>query len=274
MVLPASWKSTKSDLAQIKQTLPPTGEERLEWERYRNDPVAWAQELHLLPGQLDEWQCQVLQSRSKRILLNCSRQAGKSFTCGLLALHTAIFEPGSLVLLISPSLRQSIEIFRHVGRAYGLNPAVPSTSESVLKLELCNGSRVIALPGTEKTVRGYSGVSLLVIDEASLTEDDLYYSLRPVLAVSDGRLVALSTPRGKRGWWYQEWQEGKEWEKWEVPVSMCPRISAEFLQQEREKRGRWWFSQEYECQFAENETALFRSEDIDAMFTDEVVEWS
>ena len=72
------------------------------------------------------------------------------------------------------------------------------------RLEFANGSRVLSLPGTERTVRGFSEVSLLVIDEAARVDDGLYYAVRPMLAVSGGRLVALSTPYGKRGWFHDE----------------------------------------------------------------------
>ena len=274
MSLPTSWKEPKARLELLKQAIPPTGAERQKWDYYRVNPVAWVHESGLIPGRLDEWQQEVLMSRSKRLLLNCSRQSGKSLVCGLLALHTAIFESGSLVLLIAPSLRQSAELFRNASRAYSLSPSVSSVAESVLKLELSNGSRLIALPGTEKTSRGFSGVTLLIIDEASLTEDDLYFSLRPTLAVSNGRLVALSTPRGKRGWWYQEWTGTAAWEKWEVPATLCPRISAEFLTEEQERMGSHWFMQEYMCRFEESDTALFSAEDVEAMFTEEVEEWT
>ncbi len=60
----------------------------------------------------DAWQVQVLRSSAPRLLLNCSRQAGKSLTAATLGVHTALYEPKSLVLLLSPSLRQSQELFR------------------------------------------------------------------------------------------------------------------------------------------------------------------
>ena len=87
---------------------------------------------------------------------------------------------------------------------------LPALAESALRLELANGSRVVSLPGDEGTVRGFSGVSLLVIDEASRVPDDLYRSVRPMLAVSQGRLVCLSTPFGQRGFFYEYWRAGAE----------------------------------------------------------------
>src|SRR5262249_17822387 len=157
----------------------------------------------------DPWQVAVVQSHSSRTLLNCCRQAGKSEVAAALALAMAMQEPGSLTLVLSPSLRQSAESFRKVLDLYRTCAApVPTSAESALRLELTNGSRIVSLPGTEATVRGFSRVRLLVVDEASRVEDSLYFSVRPMLSISQGRLIALSTPFGKRGWFYKEWSEG------------------------------------------------------------------
>jgi hypothetical protein len=101
----------------------------------------------------------------------------------------------------APALRQSSELLRKVVGFYRAlkDEAVPVKNESALRLELRNGSRIVSLPGDETTIRGYSGVRLLVVDEAVRVPDDLYFSIRPMLAVSGGRLVCLSTPFGKRG---------------------------------------------------------------------------
>ena len=236
------------------------------------DPAAWCKKsLELEP---DPWQAEVLQSDSKRILLNCSRQSGKSTITSALALHTATYHPGSLTLCLSPTLRQSSELFRNVSRFYGQDPVIPSKSESVLKLELENGSRIVSLPGKEQNVRGYAGVSLLIVDEAARVPDSLYYSVRPMLAVSSGRLIALSTPFGNRGWFYDAWHSSEAWQKWEIPASKCPRIKPEFLDEERRVLGSYWYEQEYECKFLDAQSQLFRREDVDAMFTEKVQEWN
>ncbi|MDQ5829410.1 MAG: hypothetical protein M3324_05970, partial [Actinomycetota bacterium] len=99
-------------------------------------------------------------------------------------------------------------------------------------LELENGSRIVTLPGSEKTIRGFSGTSLLILDEAARVEDELYFAIRPMLAVSGGAMMMLSTPYGKRGVFYEEWSSGEGWERYEVPAGRCPRISREFLEEE------------------------------------------
>src|SRR5262249_8673338 len=137
-------------------------------------------------------QASLLRRPAQRMLLLCSRQAGKSQTAAALALQAALLEP-ALVLLLSPTQRQSAELFKDkVMRLFNaLGRPVKAHQETQLTLTLANGSRVISLPGDEAGIRGFSGVSLLVIDEAARVPDSLYCSVRPMLAVSRGRLVAL-----------------------------------------------------------------------------------
>lgn len=199
----------------------------------------------------DPWQEELLLSADRQLLLNCSRQAGKSTTVAVLALHQALFRPESLVLLLSPTQRQSGELFRKILDAYhALGRPVSARRASTTQLELANGSRVLALPGREQTVRSFSSVALLLIDEASRVPDDLYRSVRPMLAVSQGRLVVLSTPFGQRGFFYQEWVGTGPWKRVRVAWHHCPRITAQFLAEERRALGDHWVRQEYECEFA------------------------
>jgi len=138
-------------------------------------------------------------------------------------------------------------------------------------MQFVHGSRIIALPGTEKTVRGYSGVDLLVIDEAARVLDELYYSVCPMLAVSGGELIALSTPWGKRGWFYEEYEKGgDDWQRIRITANECPRISPEFLEEERRRMPSAWFRSEYLCEFTEALDSVFRSEDIERAFSADV----
>jgi hypothetical protein len=214
------------------------------------DPARLMREAKLGP---DPWQAAFLESMARQSLLLCSRQSGKSTVAAALALVTALREAPALVLLLSPTLRQSGELFRaKVLPMYkGLAGVAAIFQQSALQMELANGSRIISLPGDEETIRGYSGVSLLVVDEASRVPDDLYKSVRPMLAVSGGRLVALSTPFGKRGWFYHEWFGEGGWERTRITAYQCPRIPQSFLDEERRALGDSWYSQEYGCEFTD-----------------------
>lgn len=210
-----------------------------------------AEMFHAIGCTPDPWQATVLRSTAPRVILNCCRQAGKSTTVAAMALHKAIFQKESLILLLSRAQRQATELFRKVVDFYvAIGRPVPMHAESLLRLELTNGSRIVALPGKEANIRSYSGVDLLVIDEAARVGDDLYKSVRPMLAVSGGRLVVLSTPFGRRGFFHDAWiDDAQEWERHEITARQNPRITSEFLDEELRVLGQSWFDQEYMCSF-------------------------
>jgi hypothetical protein len=232
------------------------------------DPVAFAEKLGIVP---DGWQEDFLRSSADRVLLNCSRQSGKSTMSAVIALHRALYHPGSLVLCLAPALRQSQELFGKVAGFYrDLGRPVAPQGERKLSLELENGSRIITLPGSEKTIRGFSGATLLLVDEASRVDDGLYYAIRPMLAVSGGRLMMLSTPAGRRGVFHEEWTNGQGWERYEIPAEEVPRIPPGFLAEERAALPAFIYEQEYCCRFIETEDQLFGYDLVASSITDEV----
>ncbi|MEI7826311.1 MAG: phage terminase large subunit [Euryarchaeota archaeon] len=219
------------------------------------DPVAFARQLDIEP---DPWQRDLLNATEEHIILNCSRQSGKSTIVAVLALHHALTNPKALVLILSPSQRQSGELLKKIVSFYReLGRPGSSRGDSSATLELRNGSRIVALPGSESTTRGFSSPSLLLLDEAAQVSEDLYNSVRPMLAVSQGRLILLSTPRGKQGVFWHAWDQEPNWKRVKVTAKQCPRISKDFLEQERRAVGEWWFAQEYCCEFMQDHDALF-----------------
>ena len=197
----------------------------------------------------DPWQVEVLEAGHTRLLLNCTRQSGKSTVVAVLALYQAVCTPGTKILLLSRSHRQSTELFRIVTGFFRRMKSPLLVRQTQHELELGNLSRVVCLPCREETIRGYSDISILVIDEAVRVPDDLYRAVRPMLAVSKGRLICLSTPYGKRGFFHDCWTKGDDWQRIEVPAEKVMRISKEFLEQERRALGESWFNQEYRCSF-------------------------
>jgi hypothetical protein len=138
---------------------------------------------------------------------------------GVIALHRALYFQGSLVSCLAPSERQSKELFAKVSDSYRrLRRTLAPASDRKLRMHLPNGSRSEALPDSEKTVLVFSGTSLLIVDEAARVDNELHYAVRPMLAVSGGSLMMLTTPYGKRGVLFEEWNGGQEWDRYEVPA--------------------------------------------------------
>lgn len=221
----------------------------------------------------DVWQRRVLESDARQLILLCSRQAGKSTISSVLATHQAVTVPDSLVLLVAPALRQSQELFRKVKTCYAaLGDLVPAVVENTLTLELGNGSRIICLPGSERTIRGLSAPDLIIEDESARVPDELYQAIRPMRATKpESRLILLSSAFGRRGHFYETWEHGgPDWERVKITAYDVPRIDPDWLEHERRAIGSWWFAQEYECQFVDSVDSAFRGEDIDNMASAEV----
>jgi hypothetical protein len=220
----------------------------------------------------DELQSEVLSSTSKRGVLNCTRQWGKSTVAAAKAVHRAYSRDGSLVIVASPTERQSAEFVRKAsGMVRMLGIAPKGDGDNATSLKFPNGSRIVGLPGTEGTVRGFSAVSLMLIDEASRVDDEMYKALRPMLAVGGGDLWMMSTPYGRRGFFYETWSHGgAEWQRVSVPATECPRIPAEFLEEERRTMGAQWFEQEYLCQFVDSGASVFGRDAVERAMEDDL----
>jgi hypothetical protein len=221
----------------------------------------------------DEAQMTVVRSEAKRGILNCTRQWGKSTIGAAKAVHRAFTRAGSLVLVASPSARQSNELVekaRAMLRMLGVRPRGDGGSR--ISAVLPNGSRIVGLPEMQDTIRGYSAVSLLLIDEAARVEDETYLALRPMLAVGRGDLWLMSTPHGKRGFFHEAWEYGGEdWFRMSVPATECPRIGKDFLEEERKAMGAKWFEQEYLCGFVEDGMSVYSRDAVLAAFDDGVL---
>src|SRR5262245_61533674 len=143
--------SLQAKLSRIERRL--TEREKPKAVMVYSDPLHFAQ--HSLQFVADPWQEKVLTWTGKRLLLLCCRQSGKSTVTALLALHRALYYARSLILLLSPSLRQSAELFRKVSDFLSLLPVRPALVEdNRLSLQMQNGSRIVSLPSKEANIRG------------------------------------------------------------------------------------------------------------------------
>jgi hypothetical protein len=231
---------------------------------YKQQPSSWAEDEFGL--KLDAWQIKMLDSQSKRTALNIHRQGGKSTMSSLICLHTALFRPGSLSLIIAPALRQSQENFLKIRGFIDQLGKVPKFDESTkLSLKFDTGSRILCLPGGNdgKTIRGFSRPDVIVEDEAAQCSDELHYAIMPMMATyPDCRYVMASTPFGQRGHYYKTWTENQAWEKYTLRASENPRIDPAYLAEMKATIGPYMYAQEFECEFVASETQLISHESI------------
>jgi len=273
------------------------------------NPLGWT---------VDPWQLSILRRHEPQTLVLCPRQVGKSLTAGAKALLTAYTKAGSLSVIISRSQNQAAEVLLKVKIIHSAytnqmresrriiwqpkhlksddvdpdidqildqlrdDPAI-AISNNQLSLEFDNGSRIVTMACKSETTVG-STTDLLILDEAARMPDQVYLALRPTLAIAQsagrGELLALSTPNGKRGWFYDAWKrcegdkkqgERPEWAQVSIRVEECPRITPAFLALELKEMGRRWYEQEYECQFRDAIDSVFRSDDIERVFSRTIV---
>ena len=207
-------------------------------------------------------QIPLLESDAKRALVNCSRQWGKSTLTAIKALYRLLTRPGCLVLVAGPTERQSGEFVQKIEELARLgfpDWRLPWDGFNKPSIRFPNGSRVIGLPGWEKNIRSFSAVSMIVIDESASVDDDLYRALRPMLAVGNGDMWVLGTPRGKEGFFYEEWEfGGDQWTRFQVTAAECaPRISAQFLADEVSSMGAAYVQREYFGKFLDDGGVVF-----------------
>jgi hypothetical protein len=218
----------------------------------------------------DPWQIDVLRSTADRVIVAASRQCGKSTVASLAALHTILYRPNSLVLMLAPVQRQSQELLGRTLAAYRkLGRPVPPAREMQTSLELVNGSRLICLPGDAATVRCFSEVTFALFDEAAMVADSgLFAAVLPMLAISKSKAWAISSPFGRRGWFWEQFaSDDPTWEKWVVKSTQCPRIDPAFVEQQRRLLGDRYARQEFGVEFLDSIGQVFSTESVMNAFT-------
>jgi hypothetical protein len=213
---------------------------------YRIDPALWVQEvLGVAPT---KWQENFLRApRGAFIMALTARQIGKTTVAGWAIAHAMTFYPGSLSVIACPAQRQSSEGVRRI-RQVLLNAGGQFKSENVYALELKNGSRVMALPSDDETIRGLTVDAWIVADEAARLNEDLITALHPMRARQpQARFAMLSTA----------WRRTDPfWTVWSSDNPNIIRLKAtadsddvpftqQFLDEQRQLLGEQDFKQEY-----------------------------
>jgi hypothetical protein len=209
----------------------------------------------------DPWQREVLEAKDPFVVVLASRQIGKSTAIACLA--WAAFCDAKQVLIAAPSERQSKELLRRVQEFRLADPNAPMITRSNLtELEGGNGGRIICVPATDQA-RGFT-VDLLILDEAAFLPDDAIAALLP-MRTTNGRVLMISTPRGRGGFFYETWENGKVRKVFARSVD-TPRLAAK-VEFDRTFMSALRFAQEHECRFLGGGMPLISADVLDAAVT-------
>jgi Terminase large subunit, T4likevirus-type, N-terminal len=211
---------------------------------YRVDPALWVR--NILCVEPTKWQEDFLRApQGASILALTARQCGKTTTAGWGMAHAALFFPGSLSVVACPAQRQSAEAVRRVREAV-LKAGGKLEADNVYGLELKNGSRVLALPGSDDSIRGLTVDAWIVADEAARLSNDLIAALRPMRARRpEARLAMLSTAWSRTDPFWTAWDsDDPSWIRLKATADVV-QYDAEFLERERRALGEEAFKREY-----------------------------
>ena len=214
---------------------------------------------------LDPWQQEVLRYDGN-IALRSGRQVGKSTVISIKASEFALASPDKLVMIVAATERQAQLLF---DKALGY---LADNYRSRLKkgkhrptrhiINLTNNSRIMCVPTglSGYGIRGFS-VDLLIADEAAFIHQDVWQAVTPMLATTKGKLVLLSTPFGRSGYFYERFSD-PTFKTWHIRSDECPRMDLNFLEQEKKRLTKLQYSQEYFGEFVDELRQFFPDEII------------
>lgn len=243
----------------------------LKAQAWKYDPVQMMRDSGFEP---DPHQVELLECNDDQALVLWPRQSGKSQTCAVKVLHRACFDPGDIVILAGERQGQAQEIYERAFEMHGTLAKIgdlPPVERSDNVLKFGNGSRVLALPSTVDSIRGYSA-KLALIDEAAFTDDKVLGKVLPMLSATNGQLICASTPNGARGWFYDAWTGGSPaWRRLKVTIDQLPRLTARELKRQRDLLTPNQFRQEYMLEFLDADLQFYSTETIEAALCDDIV---
>jgi hypothetical protein len=213
---------------------------------FQVDPALWMREvLEITPH---PWQETFLRAeKGASIAVLTARQVGKTTVAACGMAHCAIFMPGSLSVIACPTQNQSAEALRKV-RDMVLKAGAQLTTDNVYKLELTNGSRILALPGTEDTIRGLTVDAWIVADEAARLDPAIMAALHPMRTQRpNARFAILSTARSRTDPFWSVWaNDDPSWIRINATLDAAPGlIAAEVVERAKQQLSADDFKREY-----------------------------
>lgn len=142
------------------------------------------------------------------------RQCGKSYVCEGILLHYAINYKGTINGMISPTMAQARKVYREVINAIFSSGIIKRKNETLLEIELINGSTIFFKSAeVGDGLRGYKVSGILILDEAAYLAPDILQLVLPWRQVSNAPMLVVSTPRVKDGIFFNYYKEGLDGDK-------------------------------------------------------------
>lgn len=223
------------------------------------DPAARLR--HWIGHEPDPWQIDAFTTQATEIALRVGRQAGKTSVLAARSVEE-LHIPESLTICVAPAERQAKIIAREIGRQLKRTDLV-ITRSTLTELEMSNGARVVALPSTSDTIRGYPSVSCLIIDECAFLQgegggEDLIAGVLPMLT-EKGQVYFSSTPAGKNNYFARLFLDAKPGDgvhRIVVKGTDIPRLKDK-VERMRRTLSATKFRQEIECELLSDGTSYF-----------------
>lgn len=183
--------------------------------RMKVDPIYFCNSFGLYPHWYQE---QILWCNAQRIVINMSRQIGKTFAVALYALHFIFTNPKVNVLIVAPAQRQSEIMFETIKEILESHPILYESIKGKIiqgRIRLKNGSTIYNFPigDSAAKVRGHS-IHLLIADEAAFIPKIAFTALTPSLGATRGKLIMISTPKERGGYFYEHMTNGMAYKDW------------------------------------------------------------
>lgn len=166
------------------------------------------------------YQAQFMTAPEHRKLWISGRQLGKSTTMAVCLARAALAKKNGLSLCVSVNSRSASEIVRKcqtvADAVYKLTKGQITYTAGFDHVNFSNGSRIMSLPSTSDSLRGFTA-QCVCIDEAAYIAnlDDVLQAIGPTLTRQpDADLILASTPAGKNGPFYDLWRRAQEDEAW------------------------------------------------------------
>jgi hypothetical protein len=219
---------------------------------------------------LDDWQKEVMATKGN-ICLRSGRQVGKSFVISHKVGEYAVNNRNKTVLVIASVERQSQLLFEKILSYLHNNHRtyIKKGKDKPTKSKLClnNGTTIYCLPTglSGYGIRGYT-VDLLVADEAAFIPEEVWTAVTPMIAITRGTIIMLSTPFGRGGYFYDCFHD-PSYTSFHVSSEDCPRKNQEFLDREKSRMSDLQYAQEYLGEFVDELRQFFPTELIKSCMT-------